>query len=134
MRFFLSISAYRYVDSLRTVGVNTLLGTFAQDFVREGAQCWVLHPHNGTKPVAEGIAGGAPSRHSIGDGSGSSFLEDLCNEGQQMVKVTKVYKKNTELMYVENRQCAKFLDEYVTPTAPMVNWAARYLAEKEDDG
>lgn len=95
----------------------------------------MLHPGNGTKPVAEGIAGGAPSQHSTGDGSERSFLETLCEEGQQMVKVTKIYKKNTELMFVESKTCPKFLDEYVSPPCTtMVRWNARWLVEKEDDG
>ena len=113
------------------------LFTLAQDYVRVGARCWVLHPGSGIKPVAEGIAGGAPSRHKAGDGSGLTFLEELCEDGQQMVTVTKIYKKNTELMYIEDDTISKYLDDYVTPPAhpdTIVRWKSRYLAEKEDDG
>ena len=79
----------------------------------------MLHPGHGPKPVAEGIAGCAPSRHSTEEGNVRSFLEELCEDGQQMVRVTKVYRKNTELLFPDDNTRSKYLDDYVCPPAPM---------------
>lgn len=108
-----------------------------QECLRVGAQCWVLHPSNGTKPVAEGIAGPAlyppmsPEESII-----SSLLRRLCEDAQQQVKVTKMHKKNTELMFPDVDKFSKFLDDYVNPEAPrspFVTWNTQYLVEKVDD-
>lgn len=99
-----------------------------------GAECWVLHPGNGTKPVAEGIAGHPHRQHNPEDGICRSLLEELCEDGQQRVKVTKMYKKNSELMFPEHNERSKFLDDYVTPPADSnttVMWSTRFLSEKE---
>ena len=106
------------------------------EFVRVGAQCWVLHPSSGTKPVAAGIAGSAPPPRSPEESICTSLLRRLCEDGQQHVKVTKMHKKNTELMFPEGDGCSQFLDDYVTPHAPgspFVTWNTRYLVEKVDD-
>lgn len=53
-----------------------------------------------------------------------------------MVTVTKLHKKNTELLFPGADDGSKYLDDYVTPPAPIntsITWATRYLAEKEDD-
>lgn len=53
-----------------------------------------------------------------------------------MVKVTKLYKKNGELLFPEGNGGWKYLDHYVVPPAPSnttVMWATRYLAEKEKE-
>ena len=53
----------------------------------------------------------------------------------QMVMVTKVHKKNTEMMYPEKNTLSKYLDDYITPTDPsatFVTWSTRYLVEKDD--
>ena len=102
-----------------------------QELVRVGAPCWVLHPGNGIRPVAEGIAGDAPPVPIEDRGIGRSLLRALCEEGQQMVTVTKLHKKNTELMFPEENAGSKYLDDYVTPPASSntsVAWATRYLA------
>ena len=64
-----------------------------QEFVRFGAQCWVLHPSSGTKPVAKGIAGTALPPKSPEENICRSLLRELCEDGQQHVKVTKIHKK-----------------------------------------
>lgn len=53
----------------------------------------MLHLGNGTRPMAEEIAGHSHRQHIAEDGRGRSLLEELCEDGQQMVKVTKMYKK-----------------------------------------
>lgn len=108
---------------------------FVQELVRVGAPCWVLHPSNGIRPVAEGIAGMAPCT-PIEESIGRSLMRELCEEGQQMVTVTKLHKKNTELMYPGENDGSKYLDDYVTTPACSnisITWATRYLAEKEDE-
>lgn len=108
---------------------------WSQELVRVGAPCWVLHPGNGIRPVAEGIAGTAPPVCNREGGIGRSLLRELCEEGQQMVTVTKLHKKNTELMFPEENNGSRYLDDYVTPPAPSntsVTWATRYLAEKDE--
>ena len=108
---------------------------WSQELLRVGAACWVLHPSNGIRPVAEGIAGPAPPMSSEEGGIGRSLLRELCEDGQQMVTVTKLHKKNIELLFPEENNGSKYLDDYVTPHASStttVTWATRYLAEKED--
>lgn len=83
---------------------------FVQELVRVGAPCWVLHPSNGIRPVAEGIAGMAPCT-PIEESIGRSLMRELCEEGQQMVTVTKLHKKNTELMYPGENDGSKYLDD-----------------------
>lgn len=108
-----------------------------QDLARVGAQCWVLHPSGGIRPVAEGVAGDAPPPTRAEGGIGRTLMMALCEEGQQTVKVTKVHKKNTELMFPDASAGSKFLDDYVDPPdAPgntFVTWLSRYLVEKDDD-
>lgn len=95
----------------------------------------MLHPSNGIRPVAEGIAGKAPPVCNTEASIARSLIRELCEEGQQMVTVTKLHKKNTELMFPEEHNGSKYLDDYVTPPASSdtsVKWATWYLAEKED--
>lgn len=50
-----------------------------------------------------------------------------------MVKVTYVWRKNTELMYPESSAAKRFLDDYVSAPAPSekyVAWATQYLVGK----
>lgn len=108
---------------------------WTQEFVKVGSDCWVLHPSNGTKPVGEGIAGDKPPQLITGDNIGRSLLLELIESDMQMVMVTKVYKKNTEMMYPEKNTFAKYLDDYVmspAPSAKFVTWSTRYLVEKDD--
>lgn len=61
---------------------------------------------------------------------------ELCEDGRQMVMVTKMHKKCTELMYPDVTPCSKYLDDFATPPAPnntFVMWSTRYLVEREDD-
>jgi hypothetical protein len=43
--------------------------------------------------MAEGIAGGAVGMNNIAEGTVRSFLEELCDDGQQRVTLTKMYRK-----------------------------------------
>lgn len=54
-----------------------------------------------------------------------------------MVKLTKVHKKNIELMFPDENASSKFLESYVVPPASSntsITWSTRYLVEKDDDG
>lgn len=107
-----------------------------QDLLREGVRCWVLHPTNGIRPVAEGIAGSAPPSSSSGLSICRSLLMELCEEGQQTVKVTKLYKKKMDLMFPHRMLPSMCLDDYVVPPAPsdtVLTWSSMYLVEKHDD-
>ena len=107
-----------------------------QGLVPIGAECWLLKPCSGTKPVAEGIAGEAPKPANSGGNMDRSYMMTLCEDGLQQVKVTKIYKKNVKLMYTEDNPTLQYLDEVVTPPAPSnttVKWSVRYLVEKGED-
>lgn len=86
--------------------------------------------------MAEGIAG-LPYQSNIADvGIARSLLEELSEDGRQTLKVTKVHKKNTELLFPEEDDCTKYLDDYVTPPAPSnttVMWLSRFLSEKDGE-
>lgn len=108
---------------------------WTQDFVKVGAECWVLHLSNGNKPVAEGIAGDTPPLVHTGESIGRNILRQLCESDQQMLKVTNIIKKNTELMYPDDTTFSMYLDDYISPPAPSftrVTWSTRYLVEKDD--
>lgn len=83
--------------------------------------------------MAEGIAGVPAYEEHGGDQSERSELLALREEGKQMVKVTKMFKKNIELFYPEDHAGSKFLDDFLVPPAPAnttVTWSRRYLREK----
>lgn len=82
--------------------------------------------------MAEGVAGCTPSQRSPGDSIARTLLMELCEDGQQMMKVTKMHKKNTELMYPEDTELSAYLDDFLSPPAPSdtyVTWSTRYLVE-----
>lgn len=86
--------------------------------------------------MAEGIAGITTTRRSPQDASCRSLLAELCEEGKQMLKLTKIHRKNTLLMFPDEDAQAKVLEQFVDPPAhsnTYVMWAARYLVEKGED-
>lgn len=103
--------------------------------MRVGAPVWVLHPAHGNKPVAEGVAGSTPPPKYTGESIARTLLMELCEDGQQTVKVTKVHRKGTYLMFPEPNGHSQFLDDYVTPPAhsnTYATWSTRYLAYREE--
>ena len=107
-----------------------------QGLVREGAECWLLNPGNGIRPIAEGIAGTAPPPYNPESSLERSYLMTLCEDGLQKVKVTKIYKKNVLLMFTEDNPTLQYLDQVVTPPAPhntTVKWSVRFLVEKDQE-
>lgn len=83
--------------------------------------------------MAEGIAGSAPPTHDPKTGIDRSYLETLCKGGHQFVTVTRVHKKNVELMFKHGNPAISNLDEAVT--APdvcdrTVMWSVRFLVDK----
>ena len=107
-----------------------------QELVRCGAQCWVLYPGSGRRPMAKGIAGSAPAATDNGGGIARTLLMELCEDGKQLVRVTKVHKKNIQLMYPELNAELQHLEDFTTPPAPnntWVTWSTRYLVEKATD-
>lgn len=101
--------------------------------LQAGTECWVLYPEYGIRPVAEGIAGGAPPTYDPVTGNDCSYMMKLCEEGQQYVTVTRVHKKKVELMFKHVNSKIRNLDEVVA--APdvcdrMVRWSVRFLVDK----
>ena len=83
--------------------------------------------------MAEGIAGSAPPTYDPATGNDRSYLKSLCEAGQQYVTVTRVHKKNVQLMFGHECSWIRNLDEVVT--APdehdrTVRWSVRYLVDK----
>ena len=96
----------------------------------------MLHPAHGNKPVAEGIAGSKPPPKDTEGGICRSLLLELCKDGQQTVKVTKLHRKGIYLMFPEDNAHSAFLDDYVSPPAhsnTYATWSTRYLAYKTDE-
>jgi hypothetical protein len=94
----------------------------------------VLYPGSGTIPVAEGIAGRAPPQPNTETNIAQSLLMELCEDGKQLVEVTKVHKKNVPLMFPAADEELQCLDYYVAQSAPSntcVIWSTLYLVEKE---
>ena len=86
--------------------------------------------------MAEGIVGPAPAETSAKGGTCRSLLKTLCKDGQQTVKVTKVPKKNCELMYPPENGGSRYLDHYVVETAEddtYVTWLSQWLERNTDD-
>lgn len=104
--------------------------------LRNGAECWLLSPEDGPRPVAEGIAGSAPAQQNSESCMDRSYLMSLCENGLQKVKVTAVFKKNVQLMFTDDNPTLQFLDQVVTPPAPSnttIKWSVRYLVEKVEE-
>ena len=104
--------------------------------IQLGADCWILYPGCGVRPVAEGIAGSTPPRHDTESGSDPSFLMSLCEAGQQYVTVTEVHKKNVELMFVHGNSAIRNLDDVATASAAcdkIIRWSATYLVDKAEE-
>ena len=111
-----------------------MLWLLGQGLIRIGAECWVLHPGFGVRPVAEGITGSTSSTHTTDGGNDRSFLMSLCEAGQQSVIITGVYKKNVELMFMHANSAICYLEEVVTAPAVCDNtieWSVRYLVDKD---
>jgi hypothetical protein len=108
-----------------------------QELLGVGVRCWVLHPRNGIRPVAEGYAGPSPAEITRERGLiCRSLLMELCDDGKQTVKVTKLWKKNCPVMFPEENPESKHLDDYVIPPAApdtYVTWLSMYLERMKDD-
>ena len=61
----------------------------------------MLCPGNRIKLVAEGLAGNPSMTRNTEAHTEQSFLMLLCEGGLQYVKVTRVHKKNVELMFID---------------------------------
>lgn len=104
--------------------------------LRVGAECWILYPGCGKRPVADGIVGNAPPSHNTEGGNDRSFLMSLCEAGQQNVTVTNVFKKSVELMFMHGNSRIRNLDEVVIApdaTDRTVRWSVRYLVHKVEE-
>jgi len=109
---------------------------FQQELLRAGMPCWVLHPRNGNRPVAERIIGSTPPPRSAEPDTHRSLLTELREDEQQTVKITKVHKKNTDLMIPQANSSSMYLDDFVVPPAPAdtyVTWHTVYLDYKIDE-
>ena len=86
--------------------------------------------------MAEGIARSPSPTNNLEGRDDRSFLMSLCEGGLQNVKVTRVYKKKVDLMFVEGNSGIRYLDDVVTPPAPndtFVKWSVRYLVHKDKE-
>lgn len=104
-----------------------------QELLPVGTQCWVLHPKHGNRPVGEGIAGGAPQPRTIEGSVCRTLLMELFDEGNQTVQVTKIHRKNTDLMHPVGNASSMYLDDFVVPPAPTdtyVTWGTVWLVEQ----
>ena len=75
-----------------------------------------------------------PPPHNPDTNTERSYLSALCDDGQQAVKVTKVLKKNVQLMFPSENAQLRYLEDAATPPAPSetsVKWSIRYLVEKD---
>ncbi|KAG0572639.1 hypothetical protein KC19_VG112900 [Ceratodon purpureus] len=70
----------------------------------ELSMLYILHPDYDNVIVAEGRAGGSWKSPSAKFGS-------LCTEGQQMVQIHKVIKTGVPLIFLEDRQPFRILDD-----------------------
>jgi hypothetical protein len=128
-------SPYSEITLQLLLTFENILRSWTQELLRVGAHCWVLHPKYGRKPVAEGIAGGAPVIPNSQGGLCRNLLLELCEGDKQVVTVTKMLRKNTELMFPDVIPCTLFLDNFLTPPAPSgthVTWLSRYLRDKAE--
>ena len=85
--------------------------------------------------MAEGTAGSAPPQHDTDSGTERSYLMSLCEAGQQYVTVTKIHKKNVELMFMHTNPGIRYLEEVLAAPAMCdrtVRWSVRYLVDKAD--
>ena len=103
--------------------------------MEEGTECYILYPGNGIRPVAEGIAGRVPSQLDPESPIDNSYMKLLYEDGLQNVTVTRVFKRNVELMYPDRTSPIRFLDDVLIPPAPpdtTAKWCVRYLVPKEE--
>lgn len=106
-----------------------------QGLLEEGTECYILYPGNGIRPVAEGIAGRAPSQHDPESLIDDTYMKTLFEDGLQDVTVTRVFKRKVDLMYVDATSKRRFLDDMVAPPAPVGTkalWSVRFLVPKDD--
>lgn len=83
--------------------------------------------------MAEGIAGSTPPTHNTESGHDRSFLQSLCEGGQQSVTITGCYKKNVLLMFLHANPAIRLLEDVVTAPAACdksIRWSPRYLVDK----
>ena len=78
----------------------------------------MVHLNYERRPVAEGIVGSTPPPRKTKGGTCQSLLAELCDDGQQMVRVTKLHQKNTELMIPDANANALYLNDNVSPPHP----------------
>lgn len=124
-------------DLIVKSGIECVWHCWEQELLKVGTLCWVLHPRNGNRPVAEGIAGGLPTPKNSAANTCMSLLMELCDPGKQMVKVTCIHKKGTIVMYPEDNAGAPYVDDYMTPPAPSetyLTWCTQYLCPMEEAG
>ncbi|KAG0573679.1 hypothetical protein KC19_VG199900 [Ceratodon purpureus] len=88
--------------------------------------CFITHPDMGDEAVAEGRTGGSWKAQS-------QKLGNLCQQGEQMVQVHKVFVKNLRLLHVESRQPFQFLEDAVVKCSGsnvFVKWDCKYIHKK----
>lgn len=83
--------------------------------------------------MAEGIVGSTPSTHDNTSGNDQSFLKYLCEQAQQSVTITGVYKKHVDLMSKHSNTTIQHLEDVVLAPAlcdKTIKWSVRFLVDK----
>jgi hypothetical protein len=96
----------------------------------------MLHPNNGIRLVREIIVGSTPPLRSTECDTCRNLLKELCEDDQKTVKVTKLHKKYTDLMFPQWNACSMYLDDFVVSPAPIntyITWSTQYVVEKYDE-
>jgi len=95
----------------------------------------VLHPKHGNRPVGEGIAGAAPHMRPMEGSVCRTLLAELFDDGNQTVQMTKIHRKNTDLMHPVRNAPSMYLDDFVVPPAPTdtyVTWHTVWLVDQRE--
>ena len=101
----------------------------AQNPVRHGTHCWVLHPGFAGQIVGEARAG-------INNRSRSNHPEMVaaCADGEQFILFKKIYRHDTPLLFPDDHTGPQRMCDSVLWTSgkseKWVRWLSKYLREK----
>ena len=102
---------------------NLMLPRISSEPIACNKACYILHPDFPDTVVAEGRSGGSWKART-------QKLGHLCDKGEQMVQVHQINKEGCKILFPEERQPFRILDEALvkkTGSAIYVKWNTRYL-------
>ena len=103
-----------------------LLPRLADNAIAANSLCFILHPEQPHRIVAEGRSGGSWKSPKQKFGS-------LCKDGEQMVQVHKILIADVPLMFIEDRQPFTLLDHALVKasgSSVYVKWMSKLLVKK----